>query len=131
VYASEQENEDLATKVKATKHEIQRMKDEYIGSFIKLLTDTATENLTMVANYGINQANITELNTTMDQYSALIGKPRSVNNAKYVAIEAIEDLIDEGNRLLREKMDKIMPMFQENYPEFYNGYKRARVIVDL
>ena len=67
----------------------------------------------------------------MEEYKQLIGKPRSILNTKYVALDTIDQLFDEGNALLKDKMDNMMLIFRERNPEFYNGYKRARTIVDM
>jgi len=121
----------MIKKVSASRTDIYRMSDEELGPFVKLLMDTATTLMTALADYGIAQEVIAELQTSLDEYSALIGKPRIVLNSKYVALDAIDELVDEGNKLLKNQLDKIMLMFRESDPDFYNGYKRARVIVDL
>jgi len=130
-FAYEQGDNDMIKKVSASRTDIHRMSDEELGPFVKLLTETATTHMTALADYGITQEVITELQTSLDEYSALIGKPRIVLNSKYVALDAIDELVDEGNKLLNNQLDKIMLMFRESDPDFYNGYKRARVIVDL
>ncbi len=121
---------DLANKVKATKTDVEKMREQEVDDFVKSLTNEATANLTKLADFGITEATITELLTTLSEFNTLIGKPRSILNSKYVALDTLELLIDEGNVLLKNKMDKIMMMFAENNPEFYNGYNRARTIVD-
>jgi hypothetical protein len=47
-----------------------------------------------------------------------------------VALSTIDNLVDEGNTLLKVKVDKLMLMFRDSKPEFYDGYSRARTIVD-
>jgi hypothetical protein len=130
-FAHEQGDKDMIAKVSASKTDILRMKEEDLGPFIKFLTDTASQHMTALADYGMTGEVLNELQTSLDEYSALIGKPRIVLNSKYVALDAIDELVDEGNNLLSNRLDKIMLMFRESDPDFYNGYKRARVIVDL
>jgi hypothetical protein len=106
------------------------MKEEELVVFIKVLTDTAELHSTILAEFGVSAEGITEIKTTMEEYGVLIGKPRSILNTKYVAIDTIDDLIDEGKKLLNNQMDNIMLMYRESNKEFYNGYERARVIID-
>jgi len=56
---------------------------------------------------------------------------KNILNNKYVALDAIDQLFDECNALLKNRMDNIMLMFRESNPDFYNGYERARTIVDM
>ena len=67
----------------------------------------------------------------MDEFNALIGKPRSIRNSKFVTLETIELLFEECNKLLKNKIDKVMLMFRDTKPEFYSSYERARTIVDM
>ena len=96
-----------------------------------MLVKTAKGNLKALADFGVSKEILTEINTSMEEYRVLIGKPRSILNTKFVALDAVDQLIDEGNALLRDKMDNMMLMFRESNPEFYNGYERARTIVDM
>lgn len=131
VYAQETGNTDLAAKVKLTKSDVDKTKEQNIDAVVKNLVSIAQENLEPLAEFGITEALLTEILSTMEEFNGLIGKPRSILNAKYVTLDSIEQLFDEGNDLLRSRLDNLMLMFKENNPEFYNGYERARTIVDM
>ena len=130
-FAHDKGDSDLAAKVEASKSDIIRMKEEELGSFIKVLVDTANQNIKALADFGVSKEILTEIKTSMEEYKKLIGKPRSILNTKYVALDAVDQLFDEGNAILKNKMDNMMLMFRESNPEFYNGYERARTIVDM
>ena len=130
-FAYDKGDSDLAEKVEASKSDIIRMKEEELGSFIKVLVDTANQNIKALADFGVSKEILTEIKTSMEEYKKLIGKPRSILNTKYVALDAVDQLFDGGNALLRDKMDNMMLMFRESNPEFYNGYERSRTIVDM
>ncbi len=40
------------------------------------------------------------------------------------------ELVESAVEVLNEKMDNVMLQYQFSNPSFYEGYKRARVIVD-
>jgi hypothetical protein len=40
------------------------------------------------------------------------------------------ELVENAMEILNNKLDKVMLQFQFSKPSFYEGYKRARVIVD-
>ena len=130
-FAYDKGDRDLAVKVEASKSDIIRMKEVELGSFIKVLVDTSNQNIKALADFGVSKEILTEIKTSMEEYKQLIGKPRSILNTKYVALDTIDQLFDEGNALLKDKMDNMMLIFRERNPEFYNGYERARTIVDM
>jgi hypothetical protein len=129
-FAYDKGDTDLAGKVKATKSDIERMREQDINGFVRAIISIAQENIQELAGFGINESNLTETLTSLEEFNALIGKPRSILNKKYATLDTIEKLFDEGNALLNNKLDNIMLIFRESDPEFYNGYERARVIVN-
>lgn len=129
-FAVEMEDADLANAVKANRSELLAMKESEVDPFALKITGVAQKNMDALVDYGITESYITEILTTLADFNQLIGKPRSILNQKYVTLESLDELINEGNTLLREKIDKIMLMFRERNPEFYKGYERARTIVD-
>ena len=83
-----------------------------------------------LANYGVTEASVTETETSIDQYTTLIGKPRTIRNKAFAAKTALQELMDTTNDLLKNRLDKLMLQFQFTHPEFYDEYLRARTIVD-
>lgn len=121
---------DLMKEVDFTKSDAVRMKEKelvtYVGNMIKI----ARNNLAALTDYAITDEQLTELETTLEDLNDLIGKPRNILNQKYVAIGQLSELFDTCNKLLRDQMDKLMLRYRTSNPEFYEGYLRARTIVD-
>ncbi len=61
----------------------------------------------------------------------MVGKPRTILNKKYTTLGSIDEIFGVINDLLNNKMDKVMLIFKDTNGDFYNEYKRARVIVDM
>jgi hypothetical protein len=129
-FAHEQDDMDMATKVKLSKSEILKMREVDIDAYIKSIISIAKENLLELADFGLSEALLTEIESLVDEFNGLIGKPRTLLNKKYQSLGEVEQLINEGNQLLKNKLDKLMLMFRESNPTYYDGYQRARVIVD-
>ncbi|MFW6369785.1 MAG: hypothetical protein ACOC10_01110 [Bacteroidota bacterium] len=129
-FANDIGNLDMAKAVKQTKSGLVKEKDQDVEGIANSLLKTAGDHLNDLADYGITENKLTEISTSVADFTALVGKPRSILNQKYVTLDTIEQLFDECNGLLRNKMDNIMLMFQETNAEFYDGYLRARTIVD-
>ena len=86
-----------------------------------------TEHL---ADYSITEAQLTELSTSVDDFSALIGQPRQRRSAALTANRAAEEGIADAVNLLNDKMDNLVLLFKESHPAFYSDYEAARAIVD-
>jgi len=88
------------------------------------------DKLDQLADFGISEAQITEIETTLDDFKHLIGEARNVRNTVYANINEADQLIDAGNQLLRNKVDKVMKVFELTHSNFYELYTRARSIVN-
>lgn len=121
---------DLVNKLKLSPSEIGRLKDLEMNALVALILTLLEKYATELADYGITTEQGTELATSFDDFNELIGKPRAILNNKYTAMSMLEQVFDEVNALLNNKMDKIITMFKYSHIEFYEGYKRSRVIVD-
>ena len=128
-FALDTGNNDLALKVKLSKSDILKLKDTELESNVKSVLGEAQNHLAELADYGLTNAVLEEVQTSLDEFHALLGKPRSILNNKYVALSSLDELFNECNDLLRNRMDNLMLMFRDNQAEFYEGYQRARTIV--
>jgi uncharacterized protein involved in exopolysaccharide biosynthesis len=81
--------------------------------------------------YGVLAETISGLRKEIDDFAALIAKPRTQIVARSTATKRLKELFDEINALLRDEMDKLMLVIQGKEPVVYNEYKAARIIVDL
>ena len=129
-YAAGTDNADLANSVKMSKTGIETTKDLDLDAITRNIVKIAQERLTDLANYGVTENMLTEILTSLEEFNGMIGKPRSIRNSKFVALETAAQLFDECNDLLRNKTDKVMLMFRDSNPDFYSSYERARKIVD-
>ena len=129
-YAFEQEDNDLANAVSITKSGILKLRDQDIDAMAKKVTGIAEDHLANLADFGITSDSLTEVLSTLEDFNSLIGKPRTILNQRYVALGTLGELFSETSSLLRDRMDNILLMFRESNPEFYDGYQRARTIVD-
>jgi len=97
-----------------------------VTAVLKICEDKLDE----LADFGISEAQITEIETTLDDFKHLIGEARNVRNTVYANINEADQLIDAGNQLLRNKVDKVMKVFELTHSNFYDLYTRARSIVN-
>ena len=89
--------------------------------------NTALWNVILVV---ITEEMITEVETSLDDFKAMIGLPRTIRNQAFAAMNVLEELFDTTNDLLKNKLDKLMIRFEYTNLEFYSEYQRAQTIVD-
>ncbi len=130
IIAAEQNDMDLVKAIKVCKSDILRLKESDVDATVNNMTTKATENIKLLADFGVTQDIITELNASVEDFNVLIGKPRTILSQKYAALNNIEELFVVGNEVLKLKMDNAMVIFRDLQSEFYTGYQSARTIID-
>lgn len=129
-FAHEKGDTDMAKKVNFSKSSIHKLKENELVPTIKFLVSVAREYINDLADFGLTGATLETLDGMANEYNELVGKPRSIQNKKFVSQGEVEQLLTDANNLLRNQLDKLMLAFRESNPAFYDGYHRARVIVD-
>jgi hypothetical protein len=61
---------------------------------------------------------------------AINGQPREYRIKSSVATRELETLFNQAGDLLKIHLDNLMKIFVNRNPDFYNGYQKARMIVD-
>jgi hypothetical protein len=129
-FASQMSNSSLMQKVNIFRSDILDARDSTVIELVQIIADTAKENLTSLADFGINQASITDLQEKVDDFNAITSAPRiSVTERKVITIE-LEKGLEETADLLNERLDKLIEQFKTTEPTFYDQYQNARIIVD-
>ena len=113
-----------------TKSSLKNMKELAMAAVVSAIIKAARSNEENLVGFGISEAQITEMETTHDDFKHLIGEARNVRNSVYSNINEADQLIDAGNQLLRNRVDKVMKVFELSHPNFYDLYTRARSIVN-
>lgn len=129
-YAAVNGQDDLRTNGYLTKSQIMMMRDvnmpEAISNFVALVTN----QLTNLADYGITEDKVTDLESSLDDFRELVGQPRLKQSAANAAKREASSLIGDGVSMLTDQLDKVMLQFKFTNPTFHEEYERARVIVD-
>uniref|UniRef100_UPI0032162514 hypothetical protein n=1 Tax=uncultured Draconibacterium sp. TaxID=1573823 RepID=UPI0032162514 len=129
-YAAVTGNVKLAGKVAITKSDITKTRETDVEALIAPIIDEARKELANLGEYGLTEDMIVETETSLDDFKALIGQPRTVRNQAFAAMTLLDELFDTANDLVKNKLDKLMIRFKFTHTEFYSEYERARTIVD-
>ncbi|RIJ45332.1 hypothetical protein D1614_23370 [Maribellus luteus] len=129
-YAAITGDTKLLGKVKLTKTDVDRARETDVEALIAPVINEARNQLANLADYGLTEDMIVELETSLDDFKALIGQPRTVRNQAFAAMTLLDELFDAANEVVKNQLDKLMIRFQFTHTEFYSEYERARTIVD-
>jgi hypothetical protein len=129
-YATASKNPDLLSNGSFAKSDVTSMRDIELPGRLTGFTDLLTAHLKPLVPYGVSRPQVTDLLTSVDDFREQVGQPRLIQSKANVAKKAAETLVENALEILNDKMDNVMLQFKFSNPSFYEGYKRARVIVD-
>ncbi|WP_430974460.1 hypothetical protein [Sunxiuqinia rutila] len=129
-YAAFNNDPALAHSMELFKSDLLKCREADVESKVAPIIDKARELLTELADFMLTEEMLLETETSLDSFKALIGMPRTIRNRAFAAKSELQDLVDETNALLKNKIDKLMLRFEMTDPTFCDEYNRARVIVD-
>lgn len=91
--------------------------------------DTATEHLAALADYGVTQAKVTAAKQKLKAYDTVRVLPRQAKAASAAATRQLEAAFPKVERLLSQRVDKLIWQFRASDVEFYERYQVARTVV--
>ncbi len=91
--------------------------------------DAATEHLASLAEHGVTQAKLTAAKQKLKAYDTGRGLPRQTRAASAAAMRQLEDTFPKVERLLSQRVDKLMWQFRAADADFYERYQVARAVV--
>ena len=124
-------NESLKSIGSVTKSTLVSERDTNLLRMVQGIYDNANINAVALADYGIDAAMITSLQTRMDDFSHALGLREEGVALHSAATKKVEDLFDDADKILTEQIDKMMETFRTSDTPFYDAYKDARVVRDL
>ena len=128
-YAADQEDNELASVADLTVSGLNKLPEPDFRAPIDALVSAAETHLKDLADQGISKEQLTELQTTLDDFDELIGNPRQIQISSALISREISELIKASMDLLNDQLDKSMLRYKLTDPTFYEGYERSRVIV--
>ncbi len=129
-YAAGEGNNTLLAAMDRSPSKLYKAKDIDFPNQVVSITAEASTRLAELADYGVLEEQLTDIESSLDDFRELVGMPRSVRSQVGSVKTSLGALIDEVNGMLKEQLDKVMMQFRLTDATFYEGYQRARVIVD-
>lgn len=105
-----------------------RARTEEIADVCAALHGLAATRSDELAGYGLTPVLLDALSDAIDDYRLLVEKPRAAKAAQTGARRILDELFREADAVLRKRVDKLMVLLRDAYPEFFEVYKASRVI---
>ncbi len=130
-YAVRSGNGELKAGVAFTYSDLTGAKEANLLTMAKNTYDIAVANLANLGDSNITQDNIDKLKQRIDDYEELVTAPRTTKVSTKTANAQIEEAMQKGTALLKERLDKLVVTLKDEAPEFYKAYFNARIIVNM
>ena len=122
-------NHTLLGEVNYTDSDFKRFSDIEARDHAKIVYNKAEDNLAALAEYAISAITQTELQTAIQSFNNEITAPRISATSRTQATKQLVKLFNVA-RMALDKMDAIVELVRLTDPNFYNGYKAARKIMN-
>jgi len=130
-HASINDDEELKAKLKTSRSAIDKLRETDLATYAEVVLKEAQQLAeTLAQDYGIPAAELTDLDTTLDEYRPLIGAPKQRQAAINAAKKTLDSHIKNANDILTDVLDKLMLRYQVTHPAFHTAYEQSRTIVD-
>jgi len=130
-YASVIGDNELKEKINYSPSKLRKSRDTILRDRCQLVHEETSKVIDNLGDYGILAADLEELQQEIDDYAAIIAKPRTAIGTRATATAQLIELFKQGDDVLNSRLDKLMEQYKSNNPDFYISYKNARSIIDL
>jgi hypothetical protein len=122
-------NNTLLTETRFSESDLGRMTDVALKDYLQIIHDKAEANIGSLSEYGINQEMQKIFTDTISAYDTSLSTPRTGIAEKSKATKKLKVLFDAAEAVV-ENMDFAVGIIKLTQPDFYNGYKSSRKLVD-
>lgn len=130
-YASYTNDLELKSKVDFSRSELTQVRDSIALERCQMIYNKAAALIASLGDYGVKDVDLQELKTRIDRYADVLAAPRtSITERKSATLE-LSELIRNTNKILKEKLDKLMEKFRAGNTEFHTLYFNARKTVNI
>ena len=132
-YASGTGDATLQAQVTFSKSVLKDLRDAELDDRAQAVHDIAADLLAKPAaamgDYGLTAVKLTDLQSAITAYSAMVGGPRAAIAGKAAITDAIEGEFARADQILNGQLDKLVVQFATAHPQFVSAYRSARMIV--
>lgn len=121
---------EIVKKVELLSKGFSKKRETDIEPNVKTFLELVRELQPQMAGYEMTEEMIVDVETTRDQFVALVGTPRTTIIQSSSANNQLAKLVKETKNLLTQQLDNLMLRYRTNEPAFYNSYVQSRIVVE-
>lgn len=129
-WALENDDAELADRVSFTLSDFLHDRDTVAEEYAQLVHDEANANVASLADYGVDAAKLSALAAAIAAYHTALTAPRLAITDRKAATAALKVAFAEADKILKERLDKLVPILTQDHPAFATDWGNARIIVD-
>ncbi len=121
---------DFAANVRLTSSRFKGLRRSRRMGLAQQALDAIRPHLAPLADYGVTEAMLTDLQTKIDAASAAITAGRTATVGRKVATDRLALAYSEVDAFLADELDPLVAGLRPTAPEFCARYQQARTVVD-
>ena len=129
-FATFTNNQVLLNETKYSESELKRSPDTSLRDIAQGVYNRAQANLTALTTYGVTAATQTALQTAITAFVTAIPKPRLGITDKKQSTTQLVNFFKAADAAL-DNIDTVVEIIRITQPNFYNGYKSARKLIEM
>ncbi len=130
VLAHDANNNEVLALCDLNRSALDAMDEQTLATRAANVLATADAHKTELVALQVMQANHEEFTQALADFNEAKTGPREATATRRVQTELLRAKIQEAISLLENKIDRMVDLFSRTHPEFVDGYKNARMIVD-
>ncbi|MEZ5198510.1 MAG: carboxypeptidase-like regulatory domain-containing protein [Bacteroidales bacterium] len=130
-YAALNNNHELLAEVNYTPTNLTSARDTIISDIALLIQNKAIEFETQLADFLVTTEDIAAQLALLEQYNIAVPDKRVADSTSKAATADLKLKFKEMDILLKEKLDRLVRLFETTNPDFVQQYFNARIIIDL
>lgn len=129
-YAKEQKDTALYSRFGYSYTSLARLRDTIFPTTVSNIFETAVGyKQDLLADYGMVEEDFNEYEEKLARYQEILALPRYVITEKLVQNRKLDDLFEEAEDLLRNRLDNIAQVLGRRNQEFRLSYERSRKVI--
>ncbi len=123
-------NTTLKAEVDYTQSDLQNAADTILKDRCEIIRQRAAANQAAIAPYGVTAAMVTALQTQITTFLTAIPKPKAALSDRKLVTAKLKTLFDQGDVLLKTKLDALVETVRISNVDLYNGYRNSRALIN-
>ena len=130
-YATATNNTTLKETLYYTMSDLKRAKDTDVDDYCQIVHDAVLPYIASMTSYGATTTTLGTLQTDINTFSGMIGKPRSQKAATAAVTKSMAEIFEETRTINKDSLDQLMEQYKTSNEAFYNEYHTSRIIVNI